>query len=226
MEEPIKLEIINPDNKYFVVGCTHCECGTRHKVLTEADGHWQDERGIVDWWAQYQVIQCQGCLTISFCESSRFSEDWDHDPDTGEAFCPTKRVLYPDRASGKPPLDESHYLPSQVQSIYQETYDSLHTGKTIMAGFGIRAIVEAVCKDKSANGGNLQKKIDSLFDEGHITKEGSTILHNLRFMGNAAAHEMKSHTSIELEAAMEVVEYLLRGVYIIPRKADRLPKKS
>ena len=224
MDEPKKLEVKIPDDEFIVVGCNHCENETRHKVLAVADGHWSDTSGMVDWWAQYQVIQCQGCLTISFCESSQFSEDWDHDPDTGESFYPTKRVLYPVRTVGKPPIDESHYLPPQVLLIYEETYDSIQADRNIMAGFVIRAIVEAVCNDKNAVGGNLQKQIDSLAKQGHITDEGAKILHSLRFMGNAAVHEMKAHTSLELAAAMEVVEYLLRGVYIIPKKAEALPK--
>jgi hypothetical protein len=45
-----------------------------------------------------------------------------------------------------------------------------------MAGFGIRAIVEAVCKDKSMTGKNLQEKINSLANDGFITTAGATIL--------------------------------------------------
>ncbi len=224
MDEPKKLEVKIPDDEFIVVGCNYCKNETRHKVLAVADSHWSDTSGMVDWWAQYQVIQCQGCLTVSFCESSQFSEDWDHDSDTGESFYPIKRVLYPVRAVGKPPIDESHNLPPQVLLIYEETYDSIQADRNIMAGFGIRAIVEAVCNDKNAVGGNLQKQIDSLANQGHITDEGAKILHSLRFMGNAAVHEMKAHTSLELVAAMEVVEYLLRGVYTISKKAEALPK--
>lgn len=93
-----------------------------------------------------------------------------------------------------------------------------------MTGFGIRAIVEAVCKDKNINNGNLKKKIDSLEEADYITKEGSLILHNLRFMGNEAAHELKVHERSELEAGLDVLEHLLQGVYIIPCKAQKLPR--
>jgi Domain of unknown function (DUF4145) len=34
----------------------------------------------------------------------------------------------------------------------------------ILAGVGIRALIEAVCHDKSAQGSDLRKKIDSLVD--------------------------------------------------------------
>ncbi len=45
-------------------------------------------------------------------------------------------------------------------------------------------------------------------------------------MGNAAAHEMKAHTLKELNAGFDVVEYLLKGVYILPKQAENLPSAS
>jgi hypothetical protein len=45
-------------------------------------------------------------------------------------------------------------------------------------------------------------------------------------LGNAAAHEMKAHNTKELNAAFDVVEYLLRGVYILPKQAENLPSRS
>jgi hypothetical protein len=43
-------------------------------------------------------------------------------------------------------------------------------------------------------------------------------------MGNEAAHETKANTEEELFTALEVVEHLLKTVYIIPRKAIKLKK--
>lgn len=93
-----------------------------------------------------------------------------------------------------------------------------------MTGFGIRAIVEAVCNDKHIVGHNLQLKIDGLRDAGHITKAGALILHNLRFMGNEAAHELKAHERNELKAGFSVLEHLLQGVYVLPQQAKGLPR--
>lgn len=121
-------------------------------------------------------------------------------------------------------MREHHYLPSQVASIYDETHASLCADRFIMAGFGIRAIVEAVCNDKNIAGRNLQLKIDGLRDAGHITKDGALILHNLRFMGNKAAHELKTHKRNELEAGFDVLEHLLQGVYVVPQQAKGLPQ--
>jgi hypothetical protein len=44
-------------------------------------------------------------------------------------------------------------------------------------------------------------------------------------MGNDAAHEVKAHSEADLMTALDVVEYLLKGVYVLPRLAAKLPKK-
>ena len=51
----------------------------------------------------------------------------------------------------------------------------------------------------------------------------ATILHNLRFMGNAAAHEMKAHSIQEISTALDIVEILLQNVYVLPKLAEVLP---
>ena len=96
----------------------------------------------------------------------------------------------------------------------------------VLAGIGIRAIIEAVCKDRLAKGKNLQEKIDDLAKEGIITKDGAAILHSLRFIGNEAVHEVKAHTDQELTIALGVAEHILNSVYIMPKLAEKLPTKQ
>jgi hypothetical protein len=109
--------------------------------------------------------------------------------------------------------------------VYSETRTALANDQPVLAGIGIRAIVETVCKDQSAAGNNLMEKIDDLARKGVVTPDGAKILHSLRFMGNDAAHEVKAHAEADLMTALDVVEYLLKGVYILPRLAAKLPKK-
>lgn len=172
---------------------------------------------------EYQIVQCQGCLAISFCECSSSSEDLDMDP-RGDLRPQVTRKFFPNRIAGRSVMQDMHLLPIGVRTIYEEAHAALCAELAIMAGFGIRAIVEAVCKNKAITGDNLKSKIDRLATDGHITQAGKDILHHLRFMGNAAAHEMKSHDASEMNAAFDVVEYLLQGVYVLPERAKRLPK--
>ena len=120
-------------------------------------------------------------------------------------------------------MREAHLLPHNVYRIYQEAHGALCAELGILAGLGLRALVEAVCVDRQVTNGNLQSKIDQLATAGHITQAGARILHSLRFMGNAAAHEVKAHTPQQLNAAFDVVEHLLQGVYVLPSQAANLP---
>jgi hypothetical protein len=45
-------------------------------------------------------------------------------------------------------------------------------------------------------------------------------------MGNEAAHQVTAHSEADLMTALDVVEYLLKGEYILPRLASKLPKKG
>ena len=226
MDEPVSQKTSIPEEKYIIIPCDECDRDTRHKILALTKTHLQDPGGNVDLWAENQIVQCQKCLTITFSVASQFSEDMDYDPRTGDSYIPTTRKYYPNRITGRPVMQEAHLLPHSVYKIYEESHNALCADLKIMAGFGIRAIIEAICKDNNMTGRNLQHKIDSLANAGLITQAGSTILHNLRFMGNAAAHEMKAHTLKELNAAFDVVEYLLKGVYILLKQAEALPTRS
>jgi hypothetical protein len=117
-------------------------------------------------------------------------------------------------------------LPKGVARVYEETLLAFDTQTPILTAIGIRALVEAICKQCKAAGGNLEKKIDALVVQGVLTKEGAQILHRVRFMGNAAAHETKPPARQSLAVALDVVEHTLKAVYVLPKLAKRaLPRK-
>ena len=105
------------------VPCIECKRSTKHKVLTSADLYgedWFDNKYSVNYDAHYQIIQCQGCETISFKSTSSTSEDIEQTgPDEFEYVESTD--LYPSRNEGRIPLKDSHLLPANVQRIYEET---------------------------------------------------------------------------------------------------------
>ena len=123
-------------------------------------------------------------------------------------------------------MDTWDTLPWQIRRIYKETHSALCNSQPILAGAGIRALIEVISKDKKAKGFNLEKRINSLVDIGVLTKEGARILHSLRVMGNEAIHEVKPHTQSDLSIAFDVVEHVLQGVYLLPAKAKNLPKQK
>lgn len=120
--------------------------------------------------------------------------------------------------------EEAHRLPPDVWRVYTESIEAICNDLNVLAGIGIRAIVQAVCKDLGMPKGSLLKQIDALVEKGVITPDGAELLHDLRDRGNDAAHEFAPLTSQQVEAAMKVVDHLLIGAYIVKESAKHLRK--
>jgi hypothetical protein len=199
-----------------------------HRIIRSAEyvGDYVTGDFSITSWDEYQVVECLGCQTISFRHRHRDTESIGHDPDDGEQFLEEDIKLYPSRVAGRHEMDKTWLLPLAIQRVYKETLSALRGAMPVLAGIGIRAIVETVCHDRGAIGANLEKRIDDLVDQGVMTKDGAEILHSLRIMGNAAAHEVKPHSVDDLNTAFDVIEYVLTGVYILPAKAEKLPRRG
>ena len=187
-----------------VVVCGECSRRTVHTIVADAFSKDETPDGDIQWWEAYCIVQSRGCLTLSFCKESQCTEDWNPE-DPNQLLI--KRELFPGRIAGRSPLRHVYYLPWELQKIYEEARAALMQGLPVLTGIGIRAIVETVCNERGATGGNLFQKINSLVTLNLITQSEATVLHDLRFMGNEAAHKVKAHTSDELNLAFDVVEH-------------------
>jgi hypothetical protein len=217
--------ITNDENKHRLY-CKECSGLTLHSVVSSFDERGNEDCGggnSVDWNTKNQTIQCLGCQTVSFRTVSTFSEDMEYDYDG--PYHPETIKYYPGRVEGVKSL-ESHLLPYATQQIYKETVLSLENEQFILAGIGIRAIVETICKDLEAEGRDLYNKINALKERSIVTQEGADTLHKLRVLGNSAAHEVKAHNSQQLELALQIIEHMLEGTYIIPVRVESVFPKD
>lgn len=209
-------------DKEYEVSCIKCAGKTTHKVLTSSEirGHSGDNHYDYYWSEDYQIIQCLGCKSISFRQENSNSEDY-YQIDEDEYEYGISEKIYPSRSEGIKSLgDEKHYLPSNVRSIYEETINALVNQSPILAAIGLRALIETVCKEKKADGGDLFKKIEDLVTKKILTPAGANILHKIRSLGNAAAHEVRPHSEKQLALAIDIAEHMLKEVYILPKQAD------
>lgn len=219
----IKIEKDKNTNKKIDVSCGACKRSTKHLILSNVDLSGNEKMGTEEyyqWHNEYQIIQCQGCETISFRKTHSNSEDYSLVGSCPEDWENTLYIdIYPNPEEGRKSIQDDHLLPSNLQRIYSETLKALNAGHSVLTGIGIRAIVETVCKDKLATGGDLFNKINDLVTQGVLTKDGADILHKLRTLGNEAAHEVKPHDNVQLGLAFDVIDHLLQGVYILPYHA-------
>lgn len=206
-----------PHNSKKQVACAgKCSAETQHSVL--ADIQDSDTAHYIHFYEHYQIIQCDGCQTISF-RSSIFSSEDRYPISETEYEIDEKVELYPARGANSRGLgDDTAYLPAPIARLYDETRSALINASPVLTGIGLRALVESVCKENGVNEFNLKKNIDKLAETGVLNSSQQKILHLIRTLGNKAAHEVKPHTAEQLALAMDVVEHLLDGVYVMPKK--------
>lgn len=156
-EKLISSTLDGTEGMELPVDCGKCNTTTFHRVVASAETvHGiADDTGRVT--TDHQIIQCQGCKTISFRSTWTIG-------DTNAAEPMVENVeVYPPRAdkTKRRLIDGMGCLPKNVRPIYLETVKALNAPQPVLGGIGIRALAEAVCRQKRAKGKNLEKRIDS-----------------------------------------------------------------
>ncbi|PKA72562.1 uncharacterized protein DUF4145 [Pseudomonas baetica] len=202
--------------------CVECRIPQNHVVLTSMEDCIDESN--FESQKSYQIVQCLNCEALCFRSEYDDSQSHAYDMETGEDFHWTEVDIFPHRTAGRFKIKDSFLLPPIVRKAYDELVDAMNAGQTILAGLGIRVVLESICVDLKAEGDNLFKKINDLLVKGAITKSDVLILHKLRSLGNTAAHEAKPSSTEQLDLAMNVLEHLLLGTYLHPRLADNVFK--
>lgn len=219
------MEFDKRKGKEVRIYCNQCQINTFHKILTGVDysGCEIFDGGFdISFWLGCDIVQCGGCKDITFTKRATDSES---------SYPGDREVI-----QQLPPKEENsswyirndiYELPFLLRQIYRETLQAIINKSFTLAGIGLRAIIETLCKDKSIKGRNLEKRIDDLVTKGFLTSAGADILHGIRLIGNDAAHDAKAPTIKQITAAMKVVEHLILGIYVLPEEASKaLPKRQ
>lgn len=189
------------------------ECGklTNHREIAKekrSSGP-EDE---YSWGQTHYFAVCAGCDAISYAIETWEENDWD--PETGDVQSAWQ--TYPRSEAQRQRMNDVFSLPPKVRQIYEEVIGAMNAQLPVLAGMGLRALIESICKDKNIAGGNLEELIGGLATGGILSTTQADILHAHRFLGNAAAHEITPAKPRELVAALEIAESVLRTIYILP----------
>jgi hypothetical protein len=219
------------------VFCARCGYASRdHRILYEKKMEiYQDEPPCPPDHIEYhRLVECMGCKTIKYVISQADYESDDVPPwEQGE----TDLKIYPDAPGANqqrvPAISQEQatdddgklLIPGPVWKMYKETIDALNTSIRTLAGGGLRATVEAICLDKNIRTGNLQDKIDELVKQNLLTMAQAELLHEERYIGNAALHELETPSIQDIEDGLGIVEGLINTIYILPSKAKRLKQR-
>lgn len=223
MDEFEKDKNLNP----IRLACIKCSGETWHTTMGSVLHKYSEELGSHSFYANtdHRIVQCNGCLNITYLSSSTNSEEVDYDED-GDAYHPATVKMYPPRTLKR--LIEGidlFALPDQTRDLLTETRGALANEYRVLAGIGLRGLIETVVKAQGSKGHDLQKKIDDLVTQRILTPARADILHQIRAIGNVAAHEALPHTTEQLNLALEAIEHVLQEVYVLPAKAKRVFKQ-
>lgn len=205
------------DSDKVKYGCSNCNGIRNHQILYIKEERFEEEINdyvSISSYASYKVISCLGCENISFVKYNWHSEMSEFDPETGEEISTGEELIYPPYQPGLSYLPNINFVPYHIQVIYKETINCLQNNILILAAGGLRAIIEAICKDCKATGKNLVDKIDSLHTKLILTQNECRRLHSIRFMGNEALHEINKPKLGDLHVLLNIVNHLLDNLYI------------
>lgn len=197
--------------------CYRCGKYTNHKILSEKKVRSTSEDDD-QWGEDHYFGECAGCDAITYAISSWNASDWD--PNTGEVDSTWK--TYPRADTARQSMADDFHLPGKISYIYKEIIGAMNAQLPVLSAIGLRALIEAVCRERNISGGNLENLIDGLSTNGVLSNAQASILHGHRFLGNIAAHEVVSPKPRELVAALEIAETLLRTIYVLPELSKQI----
>jgi HEPN domain-containing protein len=194
------------------------------------------------------TIQCPGCGQLG-----TFNTTLQHDlqvfvltktePPTGENLlfglrsCPNPKcvtlisvVLRGNEVVSSYPAQridfDSSNIPQKVVESMEEAISSHSTECYIAAAIMVRKTLEELCRDRGAKGKTLKERIDDLKSKVILPQELLDGLHDLRLLGNDAAHveskEYEQVTREEVELGIEIAKEILKAVYQYTNLIDKL----
>ncbi|MCT4776387.1 MULTISPECIES: DUF4145 domain-containing protein [Exiguobacterium] len=223
------------------VYCRTCKRKTNHGIIksfTEQSVFPLDD---FSWTYSHYITQCLGCDTVAFV-SEYEDETMMERNHFGEIQPIIQREVYPEEPihentylakpheakpfTNAPPLLKKFYL-QIVSTFNQEFY--------ILATVGLRMLIEGVCRDLNIKNGyildeqgikttkkeseelvrskSLEGKINGLVEKTIILASQAEILHSVREMGNASAHELQEPSRKTVRLALEILEKIMEQIY-------------
>ncbi len=197
--------------------CYRCGRYTNHAVLAQKSIHSNPDYE-ENWGEDHYFGECAGCEAVTYAVSSWHESDWN--PHTGEMDATW--TTYPRAITARQSMADHHHLPGKISSIYREVVGAMNAQLPVLSAIGLRALIEAICRERNVHGGNLENLIDGLATSGVLSAAQASILHGHRFLGNIAAHEVLSPKPRELVAALDIAETVLRTIYVLPELSKEI----
>lgn len=169
----------------FDVYCPECNILIAAQVVAEGNGGFRsnavnpyDEIDAEYQGEHYFVCLCGRCSQPFLIRQSLYGVPAEFETVTEEV------VLYP--SEKRLPLDGA---PLNIKSAHEQAVRSFSASLFEPCVLMCRKCIEATCKTLGAKGRDLNARLQSLFDSGHIDSRLLNWAHEIRLIGNEAAHD-------------------------------------
>lgn len=113
-------------------------------------------------------------------------------------------------------------LPPIQRTLYLEILSARSYGLLALTAMGARAVIDTVCVELVGDVGSFDKKLECLLEGRHISSAQRDVLASAIELGSAAAHRSHRPGEEDVDALLEIVEHLVKAIYILPPTSERL----
>lgn len=117
-------------------------------------------------------------------------------------------------------------IPAPVLSAFDEAITCFTNSCYMASAMLLRKSIELICEDRGSSGKNLKEKIDNLRHVVILPPEFLSGMHNLRYLGNDAAHvdadTYRQVSQRELQVGIQVTMELIHALYQYKNSLDQL----
>jgi Domain of unknown function (DUF4145) len=173
--------------------CNSCLKETKHNLVAEKKTSWSiEDFGGADIQQDdsYQIVMCCGCDTVRFRQVTTGTEIYDEEGNFVEEI-----TYFPAAVSRRKPEWLRDFLPrvdEDIGSLLNELYVAIHEDLRVIAGNGIRTILDMVMTKKVGDVGDFPAKLSAVEAAGLISKSNREFLEVIIDAGSASAHRDSS----------------------------------
>jgi hypothetical protein len=131
-------------------------------------------------------------------------------------------VAHPQRAPSR--LVEA--IPDDQAAVLKEVYVAIEHRLLTLASIGLRTVIDMLCLEQVGDIGSFRAKLKALLDAGTISLSQEATLLAVIDAGNASAHRGFTPDADDIAKVLDVVEHLLSAVYLHPKDAVELARKT
>lgn len=181
----------------YSIYCPNCHKQT--SITTRVNYQWPRDRSY-----SYEVAECNGCDFFLLVKRH------------GQQI----QQVYPSPL----PKAVDEKIPEKISKDFAEALLCLSIGANRGAAVLARRAVQTICLDKldkDSKSSKLKDQIDELFTKNIITEDLKGWAHEVRFVGNDAAHPGDQEVEkTDAEEILDLLESFCEVLYVAPAKAE------